>query len=237
MATTTTHPTASASARPGVRAPGRADRGGDPRVRPGGLHGTPVDRIARRVGVAQPYVFSLFGSKRELFLAAVERCFELIDRAVRARRPRSSTRRPRRPDTDVTDGDGERLHASCCDDRPRLPDAAASGVRGLRGRRDPRAGPRLLRAARDPRQASCRTPTPSGSTSSSATARGSTSPRRWESRTCRPGASGSGPSRRTCDELAPLTAAPAGATVRMRAFLFSELSGAMSEDSGGFPRR
>jgi AcrR family transcriptional regulator len=40
-----------------------------------GLHGTPVDRIARRVGVAQPYVFSLFGSKRELFLAAIERCF------------------------------------------------------------------------------------------------------------------------------------------------------------------
>jgi AcrR family transcriptional regulator len=44
----------------------------------GGLHGTPVDRIARRVGVAQPYVFSLFGTKRELFLAAVERGFELI---------------------------------------------------------------------------------------------------------------------------------------------------------------
>ena len=43
-----------------------------------GLHGTPVDRIARRVGVAQPYVFSLFGGKRELFLAAVERGFEVI---------------------------------------------------------------------------------------------------------------------------------------------------------------
>lgn len=42
----------------------------------GGLHGTPVDRIARRVGVAQPYVFALFGSKRELFLAAVERVFD-----------------------------------------------------------------------------------------------------------------------------------------------------------------
>src|SRR5919109_531980 len=42
----------------------------------GGLHGTPVDRIARRVGVAQPYVFSLFANKRELFLAAVERGFE-----------------------------------------------------------------------------------------------------------------------------------------------------------------
>jgi AcrR family transcriptional regulator len=44
----------------------------------GGFDGTPVDRIARRVGVAQPYVFSLFGSKRELFLAAVERGFELV---------------------------------------------------------------------------------------------------------------------------------------------------------------
>jgi AcrR family transcriptional regulator len=41
------------------------------------LHGTPVERIARRVGVAQPYVFSLFPSKRELFLAAVERGFEV----------------------------------------------------------------------------------------------------------------------------------------------------------------
>lgn len=44
----------------------------------GGYHGTAVDKIARRVGVAQPYVFSLFGSKRELFLAAVERGFQLV---------------------------------------------------------------------------------------------------------------------------------------------------------------
>ena len=46
-----------------------------------GLYGTPVDGIARRVGVAQPYVFSLFGSKKELFLAAVERGFQLISDA------------------------------------------------------------------------------------------------------------------------------------------------------------
>jgi AcrR family transcriptional regulator len=44
----------------------------------GGFHGTPVDKVARRVGVAQPYVFSLFGSKRELFLAAVERGFDVV---------------------------------------------------------------------------------------------------------------------------------------------------------------
>src|SRR6202162_6006433 len=50
----------------------------------GGLHGTPVDRIARRVGVAQPYVFALFGSKRELFLAAVERGFQATTDAFTA---------------------------------------------------------------------------------------------------------------------------------------------------------
>jgi AcrR family transcriptional regulator len=42
----------------------------------GGLHATPVDRIARRVGVAQPYVFSLFPTKKDLFIAAVERGFQ-----------------------------------------------------------------------------------------------------------------------------------------------------------------
>ena len=43
-----------------------------------GLHATPVDRIARRVGVAQPYVFSLFPTKRDLFIAAVERGFDRV---------------------------------------------------------------------------------------------------------------------------------------------------------------
>jgi AcrR family transcriptional regulator len=44
----------------------------------GGLHGTPVADIARRVGVAQPYVFSLFPTKRDLFLAAVDRGFDTV---------------------------------------------------------------------------------------------------------------------------------------------------------------
>ncbi len=44
----------------------------------GGLHGTPVERIARRVGVAQPYVFSLFPSKLDLFLGALQRSFERV---------------------------------------------------------------------------------------------------------------------------------------------------------------
>jgi AcrR family transcriptional regulator len=41
-----------------------------------GLYGTPVTAIAKRVGVSQPYLFQLFGTKKELFIAAVRRSFE-----------------------------------------------------------------------------------------------------------------------------------------------------------------
>ena len=53
----------------------------------GGLHATPVDRIARRVGVAQPYVFSLFPTKRDLFIAALERCFRRVGDMFSSREP------------------------------------------------------------------------------------------------------------------------------------------------------
>jgi AcrR family transcriptional regulator len=42
----------------------------------GGLAGTSTDAIARRAGVSQPYLFQLFGTKKELFIAVVRRCFE-----------------------------------------------------------------------------------------------------------------------------------------------------------------
>ena len=42
----------------------------------GGLHGTPVEAIAKKVGVSQPYLFQLFGTKKDLFIAAVRRAFE-----------------------------------------------------------------------------------------------------------------------------------------------------------------
>ena len=41
----------------------------------GGLVGASTQAIARRVGVSQPYVFQLFGTKKQLFLAVVESCF------------------------------------------------------------------------------------------------------------------------------------------------------------------
>jgi AcrR family transcriptional regulator len=39
----------------------------------GGLHGTSTEAIAREAGISQPYLFRLFRTKKELFLACVDR--------------------------------------------------------------------------------------------------------------------------------------------------------------------
>ncbi len=41
-----------------------------------GLHGTSTEAIARDVGVSQPYLFRLFGTKKELYMASVRWAFE-----------------------------------------------------------------------------------------------------------------------------------------------------------------
>ena len=40
-----------------------------------GLSGSSTDEIARRAGISQPYLFRLFRTKKELFIAAIEQCF------------------------------------------------------------------------------------------------------------------------------------------------------------------
>jgi AcrR family transcriptional regulator len=45
-----------------------------------GLHGTSTDTVARNAGVSQPYLFRLFGTKKELYLEVVRRCLrETLD--------------------------------------------------------------------------------------------------------------------------------------------------------------
>jgi AcrR family transcriptional regulator len=39
-----------------------------------GFEGGSTEAIARAVGISQPYVFRLFGTKKELFIATIERC-------------------------------------------------------------------------------------------------------------------------------------------------------------------
>jgi len=41
-----------------------------------GFHGASTDAMARRAGISQPYLFRLFGSKKELFLAVNDMCFQ-----------------------------------------------------------------------------------------------------------------------------------------------------------------
>jgi len=51
-----------------------------------GLHAASTEEIARRAGISQPYVFRLFGTKKQLFVAVVNRCFretlEMFQRAA-----------------------------------------------------------------------------------------------------------------------------------------------------------
>lgn len=49
-----------------------------------GLHGTSTDTIARAVGVSQPYLFRLFNSKLDIFIAAGEHCFRRTSQAFEA---------------------------------------------------------------------------------------------------------------------------------------------------------
>jgi AcrR family transcriptional regulator len=39
-----------------------------------GLDGGSTEAIAKAVGISQPYVFRLFGTKKQLFMATIERC-------------------------------------------------------------------------------------------------------------------------------------------------------------------
>ncbi len=51
-----------------------------------GFEGTSTDDIAKRAGISQPYLFRLFGTKKELYIASVTRCYrdtlELFQRAA-----------------------------------------------------------------------------------------------------------------------------------------------------------
>src|SRR5260370_20972518 len=55
-----------------------------------GYEGTSTEDIARRAGISQPYLFRLFGTKKELFKASIARCFretlEIFQRAAQGQR-------------------------------------------------------------------------------------------------------------------------------------------------------
>jgi AcrR family transcriptional regulator len=50
-------------------------RAGSKAFAAGGYEATTTEDVARLAGISQPYIFRLFGSKKELFLAVMEGCF------------------------------------------------------------------------------------------------------------------------------------------------------------------
>src|ERR1700748_2782894 len=44
----------------------------------GGYHGTSTEAIAREAGISQPYLFRLFRTKRDLFVACCGRCYAKV---------------------------------------------------------------------------------------------------------------------------------------------------------------
>jgi AcrR family transcriptional regulator len=86
----------------------------------GGLHGTKVSAIAAEVGVAQPYVFSLFPTKRGLFLAAVDRCFEKVSAHFAVAAEEFAKNGPQEPDEDKLNAIGRSYMDAIHDDPDRL---------------------------------------------------------------------------------------------------------------------
>jgi AcrR family transcriptional regulator len=64
-----------------------------------GLHGASTEQIAKLAGISQPYVFRLFGTKKQLYLAVVARGFrqtlERMQQAAEGKRGREAPARPR----------------------------------------------------------------------------------------------------------------------------------------------
>lgn len=49
-----------------------------------GYHATPINTVAAKAEISPAYVFKLFPGKIALFVAALDRCFELVERALSA---------------------------------------------------------------------------------------------------------------------------------------------------------
>jgi len=101
----------------------------------GGLHGTSTEEIAAAAGISQPYLFRLFGTKKKLFLATIERCMadtlELFRKAAGEARGREALDAMGKAYVAMVTTDRTRLLAqmegyAACDD-PDVRDAMRAG--------------------------------------------------------------------------------------------------------------
>jgi AcrR family transcriptional regulator len=104
-----------------------------------GLHGASTERIAEAAGISQPYVFRLFGTKKELFKATVARCLretlETFQRAAEGKRGEEALRAMGQVYVDELIADRTRLKAqleayAACDD-PEICEVVQNGFGDL----------------------------------------------------------------------------------------------------------
>ena len=104
-----------------------------------GYHGASTEDIARRAGISQPYVFRLFGTKKELFRAVVARCFretlEMFQRSAEGLRGEDALKAIGQAYMELLQTDRSRLNAqlqayAACDD-PEIRDVVRNGYGDL----------------------------------------------------------------------------------------------------------
>jgi len=105
----------------------------------GGLAGTSTEDIARRAGISQPYLFRLFGTKKELFKASSARCLretlEMFQRAAEGKRGAGALRAIGKAYVEQLEADKTRLRGqmqayAACDD-PEIRDVVRAGYGDL----------------------------------------------------------------------------------------------------------
>ena len=104
-----------------------------------GFEGASTEDIARRAGISQPYLFRLFGTKKELFKASVARCLretlEMFQRAAEGKRGHEALAAIGLAYQDQLDSDRVRLRAqmqayAACDD-PEIREVVRAGYGDL----------------------------------------------------------------------------------------------------------
>jgi AcrR family transcriptional regulator len=104
-----------------------------------GFEGASTEDIARRAGISQPYLFRLFGTKKELFKASVARCLrealELFQRAAEGKRGKEALEAIGQAYREQLEQDRSRLRAQmnayvACDD-PEVRDVVRAGFGDL----------------------------------------------------------------------------------------------------------
>jgi AcrR family transcriptional regulator len=104
-----------------------------------GFEGASTEDIARRAGISQPYLFRLFGTKKELFKASVARCLretlEMFQRAAEGKRGEDALKAIGQAYQKQLEEDRTRLRAqmqayAACDD-PEIRDVVRAGYGDL----------------------------------------------------------------------------------------------------------